>query len=177
MLSLRYILDLPFGRGRLLASKVGNGWSQKVVDGWRLTGITRLQDGNRFSVFMAGDLNNDGLSGERPDRVGNGNLDSSERSIDRWFAAEDFVTPAPYSFGNSGRNILEGPGYQNWDVSIVKQTRFSDGDAVELRVELFNAFNKVNFYTPVAELGTSSFGKVFGAGRAREIEVALKYSF
>jgi len=177
VLSLRYILDLPFGRGRLLASNVGNGWIQRVVDGWRLTGITRFQDGNRFSVFMAGDLNNDGLSGERPDRVGSGNLDSNERSIDRWFAAEDFVTPAPYSFGNSGRNILEGPGYQNWDVSIVKQTRFSDGDAVELRVELFNAFNKVNFYTPVAELGTSSFGKIFGAGRAREIEVALKYSF
>lgn len=175
--SLRYIVDLPFGRGRPLASDLGDSWIRWIVDGWRLTGITRIQNGDRFSVLMAGDTNNDGLSGERPDRIGSGRLNPAERSIDRWFATEHFTAPGAYSFGNAGRNILEGPGYQNWDVSIVKQTRFADGDAVELRVEFFNAFNKVNFDDPVAVLDTSTYGKIFGAGRAREIEVALKYSF
>jgi len=46
-----------------------------------------------------------------------------------------------------------------------------------VRVELFNAFNHVNFDQPEAVLGKSTFGKIFGAGRAREIEVAVKYSF
>jgi len=175
--SLRYILDLPFGAGHLLGGDVRNSWMQRFISGWRLTGITSIQDGTPFTVYTAGDLNNDGLSGERPGRVGSGLLPADERSIDQWFRTEDFVEPAAYSFGNAGRNILPGPAYANWDVSIIKQTRFADGKQVELRVELFNAFNNVNFDQPEAVLGNSTFGKIFGAGRAREIEVALKYSF
>jgi hypothetical protein len=174
---LRYIFDLPFGKGRWLAGEAVGPWAQWLMSGWRLSGITHVQDGTPFSVYLAGDVNNDGLSGERPDRLGPGRIEPSQRSIDRWFAVEDFAAPAQYSFGNAGRNILTGPGYQNWDVSIIKQTRFSDGDSVELRIELFNAFNQVNFEEPNALVGNSVFGKIFGAGRAREIEVALKYSF
>jgi len=48
---------------------------------------------------------------------------------------------------------------------------------VELRIALFNAFNNVNFETPVANFNDDSFGTIFGADRAREIEIALKYSF
>jgi len=175
--SLRYILDLPFGPGRLLGGEIRNTWMQAFISGWRLTGITSIQDGTPFTVYTAGDLNNDGLSGERPDRIGSGRLPADEQSIDRWFATGDFVDPDSYSFGNSGRSILPGPAYANWDVSIIKQTRFTDGKQVELRVELFNAFNHVNFDQPEAVLGNSTFGKIFGAGRAREIEVAVKYSF
>ncbi|HXK58291.1 MAG TPA: hypothetical protein PLP42_00215 [Acidobacteriota bacterium] len=176
-LSLRYILDLPFGTGRLLANNLENSWLRQIVSGWRLTGITSIQDGTPFTVYLAGDLNNDGLGNERPDRIGPGYLPPAERSIDRWFVIEDFREPLPYSFGNSGQNILMGPSYQNWDVSLIKQTRRSDGKVIELRVELFNAFNHVNFYHPERVLGNSTFGKIFGAGRSREIEVALKFTF
>jgi hypothetical protein len=175
--SLRYILNLPFGSGRSLGGGIRSGWMQRLISGWRLTGITSIQDGTAFTVYSAGDLNNDGLGGERPNRVGSGRLSSDQPSIDRWFATEDFMEPGPYSFGNAGRSILTGPAYSNWDLSIIKQTRFSDGKQVELRVELFNAFNHANFDQPEAVLGNSTFGKIFGAGRAREIEVALKYSF
>ncbi len=175
--SLRYIFDLPFGPGRLLAAGVQHGWMRHLVSGWRLTGITSIQDGIPFTVYSAGDLNNDGLSGERPNRLGPGWLPADERSVDRWFATEDFVDPQPYSFGNAGRSILPGPAYANWDLSIIKQTRFADGKQIELRVELFNAFNHANFDEPEAVLGNSTLGKIFGAGRAREIEVALKYLF
>ena len=60
---------------------------------------------------------------------------------------------------------------------MIKQTRLSNGDFVELRVQLFNAFNHVNFRRPNAVYGNTLFGKIFGARHAREIEVALKYSF
>ncbi|HRR55808.1 MAG TPA: hypothetical protein P5057_02495, partial [Acidobacteriota bacterium] len=82
-----------------------------------------------------------------------------------------------YGFGNSGRNILLGPPYQSWDISVIKNRQLKDGERLELRVELFNAFNHVNFDAPDTEYGSDLFGKVFGAGRAREIEVALKYTF
>ncbi len=175
--SLRYILDLPFGPGRLFGEAVRSTWMQRFISGWRLTGITSIQDGTPFTIYSAGDLNNDGLGGERPNRVASGRLPADQQSIDRWFAMEDFVEAQTYSFGDAGRSILPGPAYANWDLSIIKQTRFSDGKQIELRVELFNAFNHVNFDQPEAVLGNSTFGKIFGAGRAREIEVALKYSF
>jgi hypothetical protein len=173
---MRYILDVPFGKGRFFGPQ-GESWIQWMAQGWQLSGTTHIQDGTPFSVFLAGDLNNDGLTGERPDRLGPGALPGSNRSIDRWFAIEHFAEPAPYSFGNAGKNILMSPAYQNWDISVIKQTRFSDGKQVELRVELFNAFNKVNFEEPYAVFGNPLFGKIFGAGRSREIEVAVKYSF
>jgi hypothetical protein len=60
----------------------------------------------------------------------------------------------------------------------VKRTRITDsGSALELRLQLFNAFNNTNFSQPNATFGTSVFGKIFGANRAREIEIALKYAF
>ncbi len=173
---INYIVDLPFGKKGRIGRDV-SGWMQPIIGGWRLSGITHLQDGSRFTVTSNGDPNNDGVSDDRPDRLASGVLDASERSIDKWFATQDFADPRPYSFGNSGRNILTGPSYVNWDLSVIKQTKISDGNLIEFRLELFNAFNQVNFDQPSSVLGTSLFGKVFGASRAREIEVALRYSF
>ena len=172
--TVNYILDLPPGRESTLKTEGKNLLSQ-LVEGWRLSGITRIQDGTPFSVYVPGDGNNDGVGGDRADRVAV--TSGFVPSIDLWFPVEDFSNPDSFSFGNSGRNILRGPGYQNWDISLIKQTRLTNGDLVELRVELFNAFNKVNFFRPNAVVGTSLFGKVSGAHRSREIEVAFKYSF
>jgi hypothetical protein len=173
---LNYLYDLPFGRGGKIGSGVGP-LMDGLIGGWRLSGITSLQDGTRYNPLLSGDYNNDGISGDRPDRLGSGVLDESGRSVDQWFAIDDFAAQPAYTFGTCGRNILVGPSYANWDLSVIKQARFSDGSLVEFRVELFNAFNQVNFELPYAVMDTSSFGKIFGAHRAREIEVALRYSF
>jgi len=173
---LSYIADLPFGKSGKFGREV-NGFAQSLISGWRLSGITHIQDGYRFSIVSSGDPNNDGVADDRPNRLGAGVLDSSRQSIDGWFSTAAFGAPADYSFGNAGRNILTGPPFANWDVSVIKQTRFSDGNLIEFRIELFNAFNQVNFDSPNPVYGTSVFGKIFGARRAREIEVALRYSF
>ena len=173
---LNYLFDLPFGRGGKIANGVGP-LMDGLIGGWRLSGITSLQDGTRYSPLLSGDYNNDGISGDRPDRLGPGVLEESERTVDQWFATDDFAAQPPYTFGNAGRNILVGPSYADWDLSLIKQARLADGSLVEFRVELFNAFNQVNFELPYSVLGTSSFGKIFGAHRAREIEIALRYSF
>lgn len=174
-LYLNYILDLPLQE---LARFVSGGtWFSALLEGWRLSGITELRDGRPFSVSLPGDPNNDGVYGDRPDRIASGTLPPGKRSLDRWFDTSAFVAPPPYTFGTAGRNILWAPGYQNWDISVIKQQEIGDGDRLELRVELFNAFNNVNFARPNAEFGSNLFGKIFGADRAREIEVAVKYSF
>jgi hypothetical protein len=175
-LYLNYLFELPFGRTGTVGRGVGR-FVNGLIGGWRLSGITNIQDGTRFSVYLPGDQNNDGVADDRPDRFGSGVLEESKRSVDQWFETAHFTAPAPYTYGNAGRNILTGPAYADWDVSVIKQVRLSDGDLVELRVEFFNAFNNVNFELPYRVLETSSFGKIFGARRSREIEIALRYSF
>jgi hypothetical protein len=149
-----------------------------LLEGWRISGITTVQTGSFFTPTMAGDPNNDGVRADLPNRVASGELLRQERSIDRWFATEAFLGPPQYGFGNSGRNILVGPAKNKWDISFIKRTQVSrEGNMVDLRVQLFNAFNHANFSTPSTTLGTSVFGKIFGADRAREIEIAVKYTF
>jgi hypothetical protein len=175
--SLNYIWDLPLGRDRAISLDWA-GKLRSLFEGWRISGITSIQSGEFLTPRLAGDPNNDGVRADRPDRIASGVLPSAERSIDRWFATEAFVMPPQHAFGNSGRNILEGPGRQNWDISFIKRTQVSrEGNMLELRVQLFNAFNHANFDNPNATVGTSVFGKIFGADRAREIEIALKYTF
>jgi hypothetical protein len=177
VISLNYILDLPVGPGKALST----AWAGKLgrlLEGWRMSGITSIRSGSRFTPRLPGDANNDGVRGDRPDRLASGNLPSDQRSIDRWFATEAFGYPAPYAFGNCGRNILVGPGRQTWDISFVKRTQITrEGNILELRLQAFNAFNHVNFSNPNTTFGTSVFGKIFGADRAREIEIAIKYTF
>ncbi len=176
-LSLNYIIDLPIGRGKSL----NTAWLGRVswlLEGWRLSGITTFQDGRPFNPRLRGDRNNDGVSGDRPDRIGSGVLPAAERSIDRWFVTEHFLAPEQYSYGNSGRNILLTPGERTWDISVVRRARLTDdGKALEIRLQMFNAFNHANLERPYATYGTSTFGKIFGANDSREIEIALKYSF
>jgi hypothetical protein len=178
ILSINYILDLPLGREQAFSLE-WMGRMRALFEGWRLSGITTFASGGLFNPTLSGDPNNDGVWGDRPDRLGSGVLDSSQRSIDRWFATGDFLAPTqPYSFGNCGRNILRGPGRRNWDISLIKRMRVTDsGNLLEFRVQLFNAFNNTNFEEPRSTVGTKEFGRIFGAERAREIEIALKYSF
>ena len=170
---LRYILDIP--AHFIFPWRTNAGFYKWVLDGWRLSGITDISEGRPFTVVVDSDPNNDGVYGDRPDRIGSGEL--AVPTVDQWFNTADFTAPQPYSFGNSGRGILKGPGQQTWDISVIKQTRLNQGDIVELRIALFNAFNNVNLDNPNVTYGNDSFGTIFGADRAREIEVALKYSF
>jgi hypothetical protein len=178
--NLIYILDLPIGRDRAL-STAWAGRLRGLFEGWRISGITTIQSGSLFNPRLAGDPNNDGVRADRPDRLASGNLTSDQRSINGWFDITAFKAlegPAKYGFGNCGRNILVGPGRQNWDISFIKRTQVSrEGNMFELRVQLFNALNNTNFNNPGTTLGTSTFGKIFGADRARVIEIAVKYTF
>jgi hypothetical protein len=180
--NLNYLLDLPIGEGKWLSTK----WAGKMgflLEGWRISGITAIESGRPFTPTIPYDFNNDGVWGDRPNRIGSGRLPDSERSIDQWFKTSDFVMPDvngtnPQWFGNSGRNILTAPGEQVWDISFLKRTRVTEsGSMLEFRVQLFNAFNHVNFEQPGSWFGTETFGVISNADDAREIEIAVKYSF
>ena len=86
-----------------------------------------------------------------------------------------------FTFGNLGRNVLRGPGINNWDVSIEKDFKFSESKSLEFRSEFFNAFNHTQFYGPSFQNGTLGFDPLFGQvtsdRAARIIQFALKIYF
>ncbi len=174
---MNYIYDLPFGKGRAFGAGA-MGWKLWMIDGWRISGITRLDAGGSLTVTLPGDFNNDGVSGgDRPNRIASGRLTGGRPGIDQWFDTAAFANPEPFTYGNAGRNILRGPSSKLWDLSVIKRMSLADTHILEFRLELFNAFNHANFNPPGTTLGSSMFGKIFGAGHAREMEIAVKYTF
>ena len=146
-----------------------------------MNGILLFRSGNPFTPFDVIRLDNGESFQRRPDRVGNGNLPSSQRTIDRWFDTEAFVQAAPFTYGNTGRNILIGTGVKNLDLALLKDIQIKEGHKLQLRFEFFNATNTPRFHDLFIQasgaFNTPSVGRLTGAGPARDIQLGLKYTF
>ena len=89
-----------------------------LLGGWQTSGFVTLQTGLPFTPGLQTSTTNG--TGSRPDRIASGVLPSGQRSIDRWFDVTAFTTPAPFTYGNSARDVLFGPGRVNFDLSLLK---------------------------------------------------------
>jgi hypothetical protein len=130
----------------------------------------------RTGFWEVGSRAGTGSGLDRPNRVCNGNLPSGERTVDLWFDINCFVPNDIGAFGNAGANILNTDGIINSDLAIHKSFKLGERQSLQFRTEFFNAFNHPNFGAPSATLlAPATFGKIFAAGPAREIQFGLKY--
>jgi hypothetical protein len=169
--------ELPFGRGRALLNGLP-AIADGVIGGWHLTGISSFQSGFPFTPQLGpSDPANVNYSyARRPDVAGTGKLSSP--SINGWFNINDFVVPQAYTIGNAGRNILRGPGSQNWDLALLKDFHFTESRYLQFRGEFFNAFNHPNFGLPNTNIEDKvNGGKIFDAAAPRIMQFALKLYF
>lgn len=180
-LSVSYSYDLPFGRGRAYAHD--RGFLTTLLTGWQTYGIVTAQTGRPFTVALIQEFDNSGTgrsslgfgANDRPNLVGDPN--SGPRTPERWFNPAAFAFPAPGTFGNAGRNILTGPGYQNVNASLVKNTALGERVSLQLRAEVFNLFNHPNLNLPDNFLGSPTFGQVTSARDPRHIQFGAKLLF
>ncbi len=143
--------------------------------GWQVNGINTFQTGLPFTPTLNAATINTG-TGSRPDRIADGKL--SDPTIDRWFDTSAFTTPAVFTYGNAGRNILYGPGRVNFDFSAFKEFRIKTDLRTQLRIECFNLFNKAQFDLPNASIGASQAGMITGiVGTPRQIQLGAKFMF
>ena len=174
--SLSYSYELPF-------RKPGGGFVANLVNGWETFGIVTLQSGRPFTVALLPEIDNSGTgrsilgfgNNDRPNLVGNPELQNP--TTDQWFNTAAFAFSAPGTFGNAGRNILEGPGFQNVNMSLLKNTRFNERFNLQFRAEAFNLFNHPNFNLPDNFLGSPTFGRITSARDPRHIQFGLKLLF
>jgi hypothetical protein len=187
-----YIYQLPFGNGKQFAGSA-TGLKNQIIGNWQVAGITTASTGNWFTVtdslsnFSASDGGGGvGFYEVRPNVVGNPN--GAPCPAGTVFNTCAFVdNMIPFTFGNAGRNIVRGPGFQNWDFSIFKMFPVREQMRFEFRAEFFNIWNHVNpLFEPTGEIseepqplefGTPQFGFAQGARDPRFIQFALKYYF
>ena len=84
---------------------------------------------------------------------------------------------ASSTFGNAGRNVLDGPGMQTVNASVLKNFTITETTAVQFRVEAFNLFNRVNLDLPDNFLGSPTFGRISSAQAPRHVQLGLKFLF
>jgi len=169
-----YMYQFPFGRGGKLLSNA-TGVLNAVVSGWSVNTIASMMTGNFFSVTVAGDRANvGGFPFQRANRTCDGNLPRGERTIDRYFDTSCFAVTPLGTFGNSGRNIIEIPGLNNWDVSFLKDTRLKERLTLQFRAEFFNFFNHAQFGAPDSNANSAFRGQIRSARDGRISQLALK---
>ena len=167
--------ELPFGPGRAV---LNDGPLGHILGAWTLTGIWSLSTGEHFTPTLATAVSNSaGGGGDRPNRIRDGNLPASERTIDRWFDVAAFAPPPQFTFGNAGRGILVGPGNFNVDLGVHRLFTLTEQSRLQFRWEMFNAFNRANFSTPNASIGNAQVGQISATAPARIMQLALKLSF
>jgi hypothetical protein len=149
----------------------------RFLGNWQINGILQSQTGLPFTPGLATATVNTG-TGSRPDRVGSGILPSSQRSLSRWFDPTAFATPALYTYGNAGRDILYGPGRTNLDASLFKDFRLSERLTIQFRAEAFNIMNHPQFGQPNATIGNAAVGTITSiVGNPRQLQGALRLAF
>jgi hypothetical protein len=165
-----------------------SAWYGHVFGDWQLNGIVTAMSGGPFTVFDSNDVSLQGqapeitgFSANRPNLIGNPN--SGPRTPQQWFNVSAFqkLQPDPLGrfevFGDEGRNVVQGPGYVNWDASAFKNIRLTESRELQFRGELFNVLNHTNFRLPVSDIESATFGQIQSDVSPRVIQVALKFLF
>jgi hypothetical protein len=187
-----FIWDLPFGQGRRFMSGA-SGVMNALVGGWQINGVVDASSGFPFSVFSGfhtftfydsgtrvATTSANGVT-NRADYAGSGSVGGvrrTERGVE-FFSAEEramFETPEVGETG-SERNLFTGPGFFQVDLGIFKNVSIGKGQ-VQFRIEIFNAFDTVNFSDPNVLVTAGSFGTITDTRvPPRIVQLGLKYNF
>jgi hypothetical protein len=147
-----------------------------LIRGWQLAGSGTARSGQPFTPQYSGP-SIDLAEATRPDRLANGSL--ADPSPTMWFNLNAFasVPDLAYRYGNSGRNILEGPGSMALNFALSKQFHIGERVKAQFRWEAFNVSNRANFSEPADTLDKANAGTITSAGAGRQMQLGLRCSF
>ena len=177
-----FVYELPIGPGKTWGRQMAGG-AAKLLGGWQLNGIITLQSGQPYTVALPGELDNSNTgrtsygfgAGDRPNVVGDPHL--ADPDPQQWFDPAAFALPPFGSFGNAGRNVVQGPSLANVDLSVLKNIEFGTSASLQLRAEFFNILNTPAFLNPNVFFGTPGFGRMLAARDGREVQFGIKLIF
>jgi hypothetical protein len=186
-----WIYDLPFGENRRFLQK---GFVSHILAGWQWSGNFTVASGLPFTVRVLGgtlDIQR-GVSGSlRANVVPGESVSVSNPTTKEWFNTAAFCQPgttlsnpsatcvnaSDTTFGDAGRNILEGPGQVTLDMSLNKTIQIKEYRSLDLRITANNVFNYVNFSSLGTTVNSITFGEVTGVGNMRRVTVQARFRF
>jgi hypothetical protein len=161
--SLDWVYQLPFGKGKRFGSSF-NGWEDALFGGWEVTGIMTATSGSPFTAGFGQDIANIGARSisQRANVIGDPYAGAHSTS-GLWVNPAAFAAPAPYTFGDVGRNTLIGPGYYQWDFGGYKNFKITERFTFQFRAEIFNITNSTHFSNPSSDMSSpTTFGRITG---------------
>ena len=179
-----WIYDLPIGENRRFSPK--GAWSG-IFGGWQWSGDFTVGSGLYFTPRVLGgglDISR-GVSGSlRANAVAGQSIALSDPTTLEWFNKAAFCAPGPTcvnsgssSFGDAGRNIIEGPGQVTLDMSLNKTIQIKEFRALDLRISANNVFNNVHFTSINTVVNSQTFGEVTGTGSMRRVTMQARFRF
>ncbi len=177
LLNISYVYDFPFFKS--------GGLDHKLLGGWELSGIITWQTGTPFNVYPSRFGDNAGVAngygtGSYADVVGNPHAVSQSQNTGLGpllFNPAAFAEPTGLTFGNQGRDFLNGPSFSNFDMALFKKFAVTETSRFEFRAEAFNVFNQAEFVGVNSVINQANFLNPSYAQPARVLELALKFIF
>jgi hypothetical protein len=166
-----FIVELPFGKDKPMLQ---NGVSSHIFGGWLVSGIFTARSGRPFTVTQGN--NNVG-----PGAVGLPNLTGDPegpKTVERWYNIDAFTRVTSGTFGNAGRNILRGPGFSTFDISVQRRIDITGRVNATLRMDVFNVFDRANLGNPERNIASANAGVISTlAGDPRVMQLSLRVGF
>jgi hypothetical protein len=177
-LTFAYDYNLPFGHHQRLLSH--GGVLSYILGDWQMTGIFTYHGGLPFTVEASKNNPYVGLEATAyPNRICNGALSGSQRTVSEWFDPACFAVPTPFALGNEGSNILTGPSLTTLDFGLLRSFPLGEQRRLEFRWEALNIANTPLFGLPSADASSpGTEGRISTlAGDPRVMQFALKLYF
>ncbi len=175
-LSISFNYELPGLNG-------GKGFAGRLTSGWNISDITILQSGIPFVVHTTanfqngGDYNADGFNYDYPDVVSYAQKTGVQNYLSGIISQSQFTAPTSGTLGNETPYRFRNAGYDSTDLSVLKNTRIREHVNLQLRLDMFNAFNRTNLQGVKGDLSSGNFGKATNQFNPRWLQIGANISF
>jgi hypothetical protein len=166
-----FIAELPFGEGK---PYLQGGVASHILGGWMVSGIFSARSGRPFTATQ----NNNNVGA---DQTGLPNLTGDPegpKTVAQWFNVAAFTRVPTGTFGDAGRNILRGPGWLTFDMTLQRRINVTRRVNTTVRWDIFNMFNRANFGLPVGDITSTTAGVISSlAGDPRVMQLSIRLGF
>ena len=179
-----FVWALPFGHGERWGASLPSALDA-LVGGWQLSGINVITPGEPVTFtyspaasFVVSGIQQDfrGANNYRPNVTCDPYAPAGQQSITNWFNKDcvSIPTDSRQPFGNAARNTVRGPNFWTFDAAAVKRIAAGGQRGLELRVEAFNLFNRLNFVPPNSNRSSGGFGTITATYDPRQVQLGMK---
>jgi hypothetical protein len=181
-LRMSWLYDLP-------KSKWNNPASRLILDGWQFSGINSFISGApanvAFTTTNNADITGTASATAHVNLTCSPSLPKSSRTFYSFFNTSCFQEPAVGTLGDPAHAYLRGPGINNWDLSFFRNFPIRERMRLQLRLEMYNAFNHTQFsgvdftsrFDPTGKQVNPTFGQINASRTPRQMQLALRFNF